>query len=185
MNRDIFTSALILCLAVPGLLLINYFWGKADRIEHIQNQRFSRKYFVELLPDSAGFPKAELYAFNVWATWCGPCVDEMPALDHLRQKYSGPNVAFVSLTHEDSAKTAAFFKKEPNRFLYHHCLKAMASIRYLEGLNPDSSLKFSQEGTIPVNIITYQDKIVYYHIGADEENIHRMDSVLQKYTGLR
>lgn len=30
--------------------------------------------------------KGELLLVNLWATWCGPCVEEMPALDRLQAK---------------------------------------------------------------------------------------------------
>src|SRR5712672_4476535 len=35
---------------------------------------------------------------NLWATWCVPCRKEMPALDGLQAKLSGPNFAVVAVT---------------------------------------------------------------------------------------
>lgn len=36
---------------------------------------------------------------NFWATWCGPCVEELPCFEELTQKYAGPDfqVWLVSL----------------------------------------------------------------------------------------
>jgi len=34
---------------------------------------------------SLGDHKGEVVLVNVWATWCGPCLAEMPRLDHLYQ----------------------------------------------------------------------------------------------------
>lgn len=36
---------------------------------------------------------------NFWATWCGPCVEELPCFEELNQKYAGPDfqVWLVSL----------------------------------------------------------------------------------------
>ena len=45
---------------------------------------------------------------NFWATWCGPCVEEMPALDRLRQEFAGQAVAIVGIGTEDRIKVKAF-----------------------------------------------------------------------------
>jgi len=34
---------------------------------------------------------------NLWATWCVPCRKEMPALDRLQEKLSGPNFEVVAI----------------------------------------------------------------------------------------
>jgi thiol-disulfide isomerase/thioredoxin len=47
---------------------------------------------------------------NLWATWCAPCVRELPALAQL-QKRLGPNgvsVVPVNVGHSTAAETAAF-----------------------------------------------------------------------------
>jgi len=35
---------------------------------------------------------------NLWATWCGPCRTEMPALDRLQAKLGGPRFEVVALS---------------------------------------------------------------------------------------
>ena len=35
---------------------------------------------------------------NIWATWCVPCREEMPALDRLQQKLGGPGFEVVALS---------------------------------------------------------------------------------------
>ena len=35
---------------------------------------------------------------DIWATWCGPCKAEIPALKQLEEDYKGKNVAFVSIS---------------------------------------------------------------------------------------
>jgi len=39
---------------------------------------------------------------DVWATWCGPCKAEIPALKTLEHDYEGKNIAFVSLSVDDN-----------------------------------------------------------------------------------
>lgn len=35
---------------------------------------------------------------NFWATWCGPCKEEMPSLERLRQKFSPDQLAILAVT---------------------------------------------------------------------------------------
>ncbi|GAB5347997.1 Thiol-disulfide oxidoreductase ResA [Alteriqipengyuania sp. 357] len=47
---------------------------------------------------------------NLWATWCAPCVKEMPLLDDLAADYEGElNVVTISQDMGDPANVAAFF----------------------------------------------------------------------------
>ncbi|CAA6816149.1 MAG: Thioredoxin [uncultured Aureispira sp.] len=39
---------------------------------------------------------------DIWATWCGPCKAEIPALKALEQDYEGKNIAFVSISIDDA-----------------------------------------------------------------------------------
>jgi len=34
---------------------------------------------------------------DLWATWCGPCVEEVPYLEKLKQQYKGKDITFISL----------------------------------------------------------------------------------------
>ena len=45
----------------------------------------------------AGFSN-KVVLLNVWATWCVPCREEMPALDRLQQKLGGPGFEVVALS---------------------------------------------------------------------------------------
>ena len=35
---------------------------------------------------------------DVWATWCGPCIGEIPYLKELEHQYADKNIAFVSIS---------------------------------------------------------------------------------------
>lgn len=35
---------------------------------------------------------------DVWATWCAPCIQQIPDLKKVEEKYHGKNIAFVSLS---------------------------------------------------------------------------------------
>ncbi len=50
---------------------------------------------------------------NLWATWCVPCRKEMPALEDLQAKMSGPNfeVVAINIDTRDAEKPKAFLKE--------------------------------------------------------------------------
>ncbi len=41
---------------------------------------------------------------DVWATWCGPCKAEIPALQELVNKYKGKNINFLSISTDKQEK---------------------------------------------------------------------------------
>ena len=45
--------------------------------------------------------RGQIVVLNFWATWCGPCKEEMPRLDALARKYAGKNVAFIAVSLDD------------------------------------------------------------------------------------
>ncbi len=47
---------------------------------------------------------------NFWATWCPPCIAEMPSIQALYNEY-GEDVAFVLVSNEPREVTQAFMKK--------------------------------------------------------------------------
>ena len=53
--------------------------------------------------------KGKPVLINLWATWCGPCVAEMPTLEQLAAKNSG-TIRVVTISQDgDAAPVSAFF----------------------------------------------------------------------------
>jgi thiol-disulfide isomerase/thioredoxin len=72
---------------------------------------------VQSFVDAAGKPtriadfKGKVAVVNLWATWCAPCVIEMPTLAKLAAEYQGKPVAVVAVSidrPQDTDKAKAF-----------------------------------------------------------------------------
>jgi thiol-disulfide isomerase/thioredoxin len=42
--------------------------------------------------------KGKYVYIDVWATWCGPCIAEIPSLKNVEKQYHGKNIVFVSVS---------------------------------------------------------------------------------------
>ena len=55
-------------------------------------------------------PTGKMLLVNFWATWCGPCVDEMPALLETSYWYRPRGFDFVTVSANDPEEKPAVLK---------------------------------------------------------------------------
>lgn len=68
-------------------------------------------------PISLADLKGQIVLVNFWASWCGPCRQEMPILEQLNTKYHNKGVALIGVNVEpDSAAANAWLKATPVSF---------------------------------------------------------------------
>lgn len=64
--------------------------------------------------------KGKVLVVNFWATWCAPCVAEMPEFVKLEQEYAGKGAQVIAISADDSTdlKTlvASFVKEKQMKF---------------------------------------------------------------------
>lgn len=53
---------------------------------------------------------------NVWASWCGPCIKEMPELDRYAGQQAANGAQVVGIALDDEAAVRAFLRRVPVRY---------------------------------------------------------------------
>jgi thiol-disulfide isomerase/thioredoxin len=99
-------------------------------------------------PQTVANLKGKVVVLNLWATWCAPCVKEMPTLAALQAAYAGKDVVVAPLSFDagaDVAKAKAFIAGHRPLDFRH------AEVSWAYGLNPPeanfpTTLIFDRQG---------------------------------------
>ena len=78
---------------------------------------------------SSGQFRGKYVYMDIWATWCGPCKQEMPYMQELERNYAGGDVVFVSLSvdkRQDREKWLAYLEEHQIQGV---CLLASGSFK--------------------------------------------------------
>jgi len=136
--------------------------AKRQKLKDVRWQLFDQK---GQMVDYNNF-KNEVLVVNNWATWCPPCVAEMPSLDKLYKQYKG-KVRFMFVTNDKPERVAAFVQKNE-----------LSVPIYYSQTAPPSLL---QSATIPTTfIIGKTGEIVVKKTGAADWNSGQIHTILDK-----
>jgi peroxiredoxin len=116
MKADYKRRALIGVAAMAGLSGAGFSWWRHQEQE--QARRIAdaavELFFQQTLPDSNG----QVYAFeqlrgqqvvaNFWATWCAPCIEEMPELSALAKELQASGTRFIGVGVDNQDAIARF-----------------------------------------------------------------------------
>jgi thiol-disulfide isomerase/thioredoxin len=85
---------------------------------------------------------------NLWATWCAPCVEEMPALDRIAARLGGPDfdVVAISVDRQGAAVVAPFLGKLGLTRLAPYLDPSNAAVRVLGAPGLPVSVVLDREG---------------------------------------
>ena len=102
----------------------------------------------------------KVHVVNFWATWCAPCVKELPHFEDLRENYKNKDVE-VFLVSLDFPKQ---YDKKLKPFIKKHNLQSRVLV--LDDVDMNSwipKINEDWDGAIPVTIIYKNDKRQFYN----------------------
>ena len=106
-------AGLLLFLALAGGLVVSSTAGSLEAEVGDPVPDFS---FIHIgsgeqgkLSDYAG----DVILVNIWATWCAPCLEELPALNRLYADYRDEGLTVLSVSDEGPAVLKTFMAKHP------------------------------------------------------------------------
>jgi thiol-disulfide isomerase/thioredoxin len=114
--------------------------------------------------------KGKVVFLNFWATWCAPCVAEMPSIQRLYDTAKKDQVIFVCVTEEESSKVIGFIKEKGFTF----------PIYTMSGKPP---AVFKTRGIPATFILSPEGKVAFSHVGSakwdDERSIEFIKGLLK------
>ncbi|WP_449401460.1 TlpA family protein disulfide reductase [Chryseobacterium wanjuense] len=107
--------------------------------------------------------KEELIIVNLWATWCKPCLEEMPILEKIAAENNDIKLVFFSID-KDSAELQSYLAQhEINDVTFENRNYRKAIRNFLDNKNKDNLL-YSE--VVPKTYIIKNGKVVYNEEGS-------------------
>jgi len=93
--------------------------------------------------------KGKVVFLNLWATWCGPCMEEMPAMERLWQRYKDKGLVVIALSMDSSGAKIVKPFIEQAKFTYQVALDPKMEIAQLYGAHSvPSTFIIDRSGTL-------------------------------------
>ena len=95
---------------------------------------------------------------NLWATWCPPCVEELPSLLHIAQKFQN-NLVVIAVSEESTKVIQDFFSQWPQ-----------PSQNFILSTSLDIQKTFSPQGLPESYLLDKKGRLVLKIVGSQDWN---------------
>jgi thiol-disulfide isomerase/thioredoxin len=113
--------------------------------------------------------KGSVLVVDFWATWCGPCISEVPMLNKLQEKYADRGLKIIGVTM--ASGEAKEVKSNPGR----------AKMKYMVLMGDDNQAYDLNIFGFPTTYVVTKDmKIFRKYVGTGAQKASRMEADIQK-----
>ena len=137
---------------------------KSDFIEVKTVKSYSYNELKPLLEKNDG----KTYVVNFWATWCGPCVKELPAFEKLNKEYANKNVEVLLVSLD-------FPKQVDKRLIpFINRKKINSKVVLLDDVNEDIWIKAidsTWSGALPATLIYNTKQRKFFEASFDYDKL--------------
>ena len=98
--------------------------------------------------------RGKIVLLNFWATWCPPCLEEMPSMERLNEVIAGDDFVMLAVNAEENGRSVvpAFLEKTPYTFPILYDDKGVVQKQYGVFKFPESFI-IQKDGTVAEKII--------------------------------
>ncbi|RFZ83472.1 TlpA family protein disulfide reductase [Mucilaginibacter terrenus] len=157
-------------LLIRGLMGVGLFNPDVNTAENTKAPAAPEMIFIDRNDKAISLSqlRGKVVVLNFWATWCPPCLAEMPSLNGLQQQFKGNNnVSFVMVDADGELPKSAKFMADKGYQLFVYRMDDMPGTVFA--------------GSLPTTVvINKQGKIVFRHEGTANYNSDDMVDFIKK-----
>jgi thiol-disulfide isomerase/thioredoxin len=109
-----------------------------------------------------------LYVVNFWATWCEPCIEELPAFEAINQEYKNQKFKMLLVSLD--------FNKQKEKKLIPFVIKNQLKAQVIHLNDPDANAWIEKvdtnwSGSIPATLVFTKDKRSFFEQSFTKEQL--------------
>ena len=152
----VFILLIIVAATQFGIQIGNVRIGKQMDLKIKQSINFEESNFYNVY-----YSSNKLTVLNLWATWCVPCVEEIPDLNAIKNNFKDDSLNFISLSVDtDSVRLVKFLNKDKFKFTD----VTMTNLKYrnaiLNTLQGKKAAAFIPSQSVPITYLIKNKKVV-------------------------
>ena len=79
------------------------------------------------------FDAGKVYVVEFWATWCGPCIQQIPYLKKIQKEFRGKNIKFVSISTDEPLKSGGSWEAAEKKWKNFVKQKSLGGVQLWSG----------------------------------------------------